>query len=65
MAHQQFKFWAIQSPVAVKGPAQVSKVKAGKPPVFTGKSSELSPWLTHLKLDFHLQKINSIEFALL
>lgn len=50
---------------AVKGPPQVVKAKVGKPLVFTGKSSELSPQLTYLKLDFRLQKINDIESKIL
>lgn len=52
-----------------RGPAaQVvlpSKVKTGKPPMFTGKANELSAWLTHLKLDFRLQQIEAVESKIL
>ena len=42
-----------------------TKIKTGKPPVFTGKASELTPWLTHLQLDFRLQKITETEEKIL
>lgn len=57
-----FREGAAKAPRPLPPP---QKVKAGKPAVFTGKSSELSPWLTHLKLDFRLQKIEDVESKIL